>query len=354
MRVVFLGSGEFGLPTARAIAREHQLLAIVSQPDKPAGRGGQLTPTPISAWAASEHPGVPCIKPADVNAPEIVAQVRAFKPDAFVVIAFGQKLGGPLLADIPAINLHASRLPRWRGAAPINWAILAGDSHTGNSVITLAQRMDAGLILAQSERRIDPVLTTGELHDLLSADGPELVLRVLAELARDPVAALSRGAAQDPALVTHARKLSKDDAWIDLNASAEDCRRRVHGLNPWPGVSVTFRGEPLKVLRVGVHDSPAGGAPPGDGASNRVGDRDPNAVVARSNGAEPGVIFDADLGLVACARGVLQLRDVQAPGKRAMAWGDFSRGLRVRSGEILTGAPPRVTPPTAPPRENPA
>jgi methionyl-tRNA formyltransferase len=154
VNLVFLGSGAFGLPTLIALSRTHTLRAIISQPDRPAGRGGALTPTPVSAFAPRLLPTIPLHKPERIN--DAAAQIRAYNADAWVVIAFGQKLGPALLDGVFAINLHASLLPRWRGAAPINAAILAGDARTGNSVITLAQRMDSGQILAQSECPIDP------------------------------------------------------------------------------------------------------------------------------------------------------------------------------------------------------
>ena len=145
MDLVFFGSGAFGLPTLQRLAHAHRVTAIITQPDRKAGRGARLTPTPIGAWAAEHLPHVPLLKPGRVSDPESLEQVRAFPADAWVVIAYGQKLSPALLADRFAINLHASLLPRWRGAAPINWAILQGDSQTGNSVITLADRMDAGV-----------------------------------------------------------------------------------------------------------------------------------------------------------------------------------------------------------------
>src|SRR5258705_3491243 len=153
MRLLFFGSGAFGLPTLERLAAQHQILAVITQPDRPAGRGGRSTPTPIGAWVAEHLPGTPTFKPPKINDPFIIQQIRAIgRPDAsgadaWVVIAFGQKLPRALLDGVFAINLHASLLPRWRGAAPINAAILAGDTQTGNSVITLADRMDAGLIL---------------------------------------------------------------------------------------------------------------------------------------------------------------------------------------------------------------
>lgn len=321
MRLAFLGSGAFGLPTLRALAARHELALVVTQPDRPAGRGGKLTPTPVGAWAAEQAPEVQLLKPERVNEAGVVERIRAAGADAWVVIAFGQKLGRALLEgtlgggtiaeaarpDAPlVINLHASLLPRWRGAAPINAAVMAGDEVTGNSVITLADRMDAGLVLGQSERPIGPAQTAGELHDLLAADGPALVERVLAEHAAGSL----RPVAQDEALVTLAPKLSRADAWVDFAAGAEECRRRINGLSPWPGVQASLGGAQLKLLRAV--------AEPGD-----------------AGGREPGTLVDAGAGLVACASGLLRLLEVQPAGKRPMAWGDFARGRAIGAGAML-------------------
>lgn len=316
MRVLFLGSGAFGLPTLEAIAARHELAGVVTQPDKPAGRSRKLTPTPIGAWAEANRPDVPLEKPASVNEAGVRDRLRAIGADAWVVIAFGQKLGQALLSDRFAVNLHASRLPRWRGAAPIHAAILAGDTETGNSVITLADRMDAGLILAQSRRPIEPGQTAGDLHDLLASDGPELVLDVLAR----HKAGTLQAQPQDDAAVTLAGKLSKGDAWVDFADSAEGVRRRVHGLNPWPGVTVMFRGEPLKLHRVGVTAAPAG--------------------------AGPGVIVDAEAGLVACGSGAVRLLEVQPAGRKPMSYADFARGSRPEPGETLEPVPGTTPPPS--------
>lgn len=307
MRIVFFGSGEFGLPTLRALRERHEVMAVVSQPDRPAGRGSKLTPTPIAAYALESMAGVPLVREEDVNVASVRERIRGFACDAWVVIAFGQKLSNELLADRFAINLHGSLLPRWRGAAPINWAILAGDAEAGNSVITLAERMDAGLVLGQTKRIVTPELTAGELHDALSTDGPGAVLKVLGERA----AGAERGLAQDPALVTKARKLSRADGWVDFAQSAEECRRKINGLSPWPGVSVKLRGEALKLAR----------ATRGQGTSSGA----------------PGSVVDPDQGLVATASGLLKLLEVQPPGKRVMSWAEFSRGHRVKPGEVLEG-----------------
>lgn len=316
-RVVFFGSGEFGLPTLKRLAERGEIAAIVTQPDRPAGRGGKTTPTPIGAWAADRLPDIPIFKPERVADEDVQVAVRSIAGAAagdprvcYVVIAFGQKMPATLLKDVFAVNLHASLLPRWRGAAPIHAAILAGDLTTGNSVITLAERMDAGLVLGQTSRPIDPAITAGELHDVLAADGPALVERVLEEWERGE----AKGAKQDETRVTKAGKLRKDQGWIDFSEDAEGCRRRVHGLTPWPGVTVRFRGEDVKLLRVRV-----------DEGSSRT---------SRS----PGEVVDARQGVIACGNGTsLTVLEVQPAGKKGMRWDDYANGRRVADGERLEG-----------------
>ncbi len=312
LRVLFLGSGAFGLPTIEALAANHDLVGVVTQPDRPAGRGMKLTPSPIGQWAAQSLAPESVFKPENINEPSVVAALHALRADAWVVIAYGQKLGAPLLDGVFAINLHASLLPRWRGAAPINHAIWAGDAITGNSVITLADRMDAGFVLAQSERAVDPLLTAGEMHDLLASDGPAVMLGVLDDHAHDRV----RMESQDESLVTHARKLSKADGVIDPEWPAAQIRRTVHGLTPWPGVAAILDGVPMKLLR--VQDLPSH---------------------SESAGAEPGSLLDPKDGLIACAPGTaLRLLEVQPLGKRAMRWDEFASGRKFSDAARLEGA----------------
>lgn len=332
MRLVFFGSGAFGLPTLAHLAASgtHEIAAIVTQPDKPAGRGGRLTPTPIAAWAAERLPQTPILKPPKVNAPEVVEEIRRLASPSpslhptsdtphpvFVVIAFGQKLSPRLLESAFAINLHASLLPRWRGAAPINAAILGGDKLTGNSVITLADRMDAGLILAQTEPPlpIDPLITAGELHDRLAEQGPALIDRVLAEHAAGSLAPRH----QDEALVTIATKLSKSDGFIDFHQPADFLRRQVHALTPWPGATTELHlapgspSIPLKLLRT------------------RVG-----ATTDARADDEPGTIVDPVRGVVSCANHTtLEILELQPAGKRPMDWASFARGRPIPAGSRL-------------------
>lgn len=308
--LVFFGSGAFGVPSLRHLVANHDVKLVVTQPDRPAGRGGKLTPTPIAELCQSEFHSIPVIKPEKVNEASVRDHIRAQGAAAFVVIAFGQKLGKSLLDGIFSMNLHGSILPRWRGAAPINAALLAGDAFVGNSVITLADKMDAGLVLATSSHPTNVDWTTAELHDILSADGPDLIQGVL----NDHVAGTLRPQTQDESLVTIAPKMSKADGWVDFASSADECRRRVHAFNPWPGVTVQFRGEPLKLLRSKVLDG--------------------------KHEEEAGMLVDSVQGVVACGIGKLQLVEVQPAGKRAMAWRDFAMGRQPKNGEKLVGGRP--------------
>jgi len=308
MDVVFLGSGAFGVPTLERLAREYTIAGIVTQPDRRAGRGGKLTPTPIGAWASEHLPDVPVLKPENINTPDARDAVRSLPADAWVVIAYGQYLGAKLLEDRFAINLHASLLPRWRGAAPINAAILAGDRVTGNSIITIAREMDAGDVLAQSKRSIEPDMTAAMLHDALASDGPDLVCRVLEEHANGRVVY----SPQDPSRVTIAPKMTKADGVVDFDHPARLVASRINGLNPWPSVTVGFREETIKINR----------AKPAEPGSEE----------------QPGTIISADEGLIACGDGdTVQLLQVQPPGRRSMDWKAFANGRSVESGERLHG-----------------
>ncbi len=308
MNIVFFGSGAFGLPSLAAIARRHNILAVVTQPDRPSGRGKKLTPTPIAAWCGEALDSAPVLKPANVNEQEASRQILDLPADAFVVIAFGQKIGPELLESRLAMNLHGSRLPRWRGAAPINHAILAGDSVTGNSVIALAQRMDAGTVYAMSERPIEAHQTAGDLHDLLASDGPDLLLETLSAAEGGRIA----GTEQDESLVTLAPKLSREDAWIDFTQSSEECRRRINALSPWPGIGALLDGKRVKLLRA----LPEQGANPG----------------------EAGTLADAGQGVVRCAGGTLvRIAEVQPDGRSGMTWDEFARGRRLKGSMVIQG-----------------
>ena len=314
MRILFLGAGAFGLPTLQSLCLDpltHHIVGVVTQLDRPAGRGQALAPTPIAQWAQAAQPSLPLLKSTDINTPDELAWINLLAPDLLLVIAFGQKIGPAAIGTRPAINLHASLLPRWRGAAPINAAVVAGDLETGNSIITVADRMDAGLVLAQSRRPIDPLQTAGELQDLLAQDGVALVRSTLADIAAHGV----RGQIQNESLVTKAKKMSKADGWIDFTQPAAQLRARVHGLLPWPGVTVQFRDKTIKLLRT-----------------------DAQQLDAQHADAAPGMLIDPALGLVACGScTALRLLLIQPAGGKPMPWRDFAVGHRPQPGDRFLG-----------------
>jgi methionyl-tRNA formyltransferase len=294
MRLVYFGSGAFGLPTLRRLLDEHDVELVVSQPDRPAGRKRVLTPTPISA--ASREAEVTTITPERVDGADVIERIRGVDADAWVVVAYGHKLGPALLDGVFAVNLHASLLPKYRGAAPIQWAMINGDRETGVSVITLADRMDAGDVLARRITPIDPAETAGDLHDRLADLGPDAVLETLARHADGSLVAET----QDETLVTLAPKLSKADGSVDFDRPADAVRARVHGLTPWPGCAVVLDGARLLLRRVEV-----------------ASDDEPRT-------APPGTLMPD--GTVACRPGAVRMLLVQAPGKRAMPFDDWRLG----------------------------
>lgn len=295
LNLIFAGSGEFGLPTLRALLEAgHRLALVVSQPDKPAGRGHKLSPTPIARFALEQN--LPLLRTANINAETLPPA------DALVVIAFGQKIA-PQVVDHPrlgSVNLHASILPKYRGAAPINWAILRGETVSGNSVIRLAQKMDAGAVLGQSSLAIGELETAGELHDRLAADGAPLVRRVLQAMAEGALVETP----QNEAEATLAPKLSRESSHLDFARPAEELARQIRGLYSWPGCRVRFV-EP-------------DGAEVGHATLVRA-----RSVAATS--APPGTIT-AD-GAVAAGEGsALEIVELQPEGKRPMPLAAYRNG----------------------------
>ncbi len=230
LKILFAASGEFALPTLAALSgiAEFQIQQVISQPDRPAGRGRHPQPTAISQFAIERH--LPLVRTDNIN-------IEPLPPgDLLIVIAFGQKISPELASrsTFGSINLHASRLPNLRGAAPINWAIIRGFNSTGNSIIRLAARMDSGAILAQSEIPIGPAETAGELHDRLAQDGVALVLQTIRDLARGT----ATESPQDESLATIAPRMSRADAHVDFaspDQTADAVCRRIRGTWPWPG-----------------------------------------------------------------------------------------------------------------------
>ncbi|HEV2293789.1 MAG TPA: methionyl-tRNA formyltransferase [Tepidisphaeraceae bacterium] len=307
LRIIFAGSGEFGLPTLGALSDAgHELVQIISQPDRPAGRGRELTPTPVSKFALERD--LPLLRTQNINAqPPPPA-------DLLVVIAFGQKIAPHVVshARFGGINLHASLLPKYRGAAPINWAIIRGETTTGNSVIRLADRMDAGAILGQSELCIGDTETAGQLHDRLSQDGAPLMLRVIEELATGT----ANERAQDESLATIAPKLSREASRLDFTRPAGELANQIRGLSPWPGCRVRLLSQDgSEVVRLTLVSC--------------------TAAPADVSGEAPGSLAD-DGGIVA-GDGLLHVLLLKPEGKRPMTVKDFrnarpwTAGMRIES-----------------------
>ncbi len=312
-RIAFLGSGAFGVPTLEALARRFVVPLVISQPDRPAGRGRRETPTPVSARILEDADGgvfaaTELIRTDDANGEAVIERILENRIDAMVVIAFGQKLGASLLDGRFAVNLHASLLPRWRGAAPINRSMMAGDAETGVSVISLADRMDAGEVHAMRSTAIDPGETAGELHDRLAVLGVDAVLEVLDRFRAGKV----ESEVQDEAAVTAASKLSKAEATVDFDGSAGRVRGRIHGLVPWPGCQVEAVEPDGTSHRLRIH---------------RVRELEDEVV------GEAGTLFED--GTVACRTGGVRLLEVQVPGGRAMGWADLRRGRPFADGTLL-------------------
>lgn len=301
-RVAFLGSGSLGVPTLEALHRAGLLGVVVSQPDRPAGRGRQLTPTPVSAWALAR--GVPLFRTEDANAGAALHAVQSCG-GPLVVVAFGQKLGPALLGGRSSVNLHPSALPAWRGAAPIQRAMLAGEPEIGVCAIAVAERMDAGDILDSFTARLGPSETAGEALERVAVESVPMMERVVRRL----LAGDASGRPQDHAQATRAAKLSKIDAWVDLSASADAVRLRINGLQPWPGCVARVDGREVRLLRAG----PASG------------------------GGEPGELLQDRA--VACGTGAVMPLEVQSPGGRPMPWVEWLRGQRLGPGVRMVSSP---------------
>ncbi|MCX7887571.1 MAG: methionyl-tRNA formyltransferase [Verrucomicrobiae bacterium] len=292
MRTVFMGTAEFACPCLEALAKlqTHQIVAVVTQPDRPQGRHLQLTPPPVKVLA--QRLGLPLLQPATLQDDAIQQSIKELRPELIVVVAYGLFLPKPIL-DLPprgCINVHASLLPRWRGAAPIQHAILAGDRQTGVTTMYLNERMDAGDIILQQSEPILPDDTAASLHDRLARIGAALLVETLSldNPPRRP---------QDESQATYARKLTKQDGHINWTKPAAEIERMIRAFDPWPGAH-TFAGKTmLKLWKARLRPEinlPAG----------LVGE---NLVVGTGHGA-------------------LQILELQAEGGRRMAAEDFLRG----------------------------
>ena len=297
MRVLFMGSAVFAVPAVAALlGSPHRLVACVTQPDRPKGRHLQLTPCPVKAFA--EGHGLPVQTPERIADPAALAAVEALQPDLIAVAAYGQYLPSRLLAmaRVACVNIHPSLLPKYRGAAPIQWAVAGGETVTGVTILHVSRKMDSGDIILQEPFPIGPEQTAGALEPLLAARGAELLLRALGQLE----AGTAERRPQDEAGVTWARKLEKEDGRLIWEKDALALHHQVRGFQPWPGCFLEAGGRRIKVLATRVE---AAAGPPGH--------------VLSLDGAGP---------LVACGSGALRLLSVQPEGRPAMAGRDFLNG----------------------------
>jgi methionyl-tRNA formyltransferase len=303
MRIVFIGTGEIGVPTLRMLqsSTEHELVGVITQPDKPAGRDYQIKPSPIKEAAKDSE--TPVLQPKRIRDTKAISEIRAFAPDVIVVVAYGQILPLAILdsARIACLNIHASLLPRWRGAAPIQAAIAAGDRETGITVIYMDEGLDTGDILLKREIEIGSGETGGSLHDRLAEMAPNALA--------DATGLLREGRApripQDNGRATHAPKLAREDGRIDWNESAEVIERKIRAFNPWPGAFTTVSGTDGRAYRLKIFSA--------------------DLV---DLGGEKGAFLRASDGdlIVAAGQGALKIERVQLEGKWPMSWNEFVRG----------------------------
>ena len=312
MRIVFFGTPDFAVVVLDALLHAgHEIVCVVAQPDKPKGRGNKLVSPPTVARA--RELGIPTRQPRAVRRGPFVEWATAeLQADVGVVVAYGRILI-PALLDAPrrgCINVHASLLPKHRGAAPIQWAVIEGDATTGICTMQMDEGLDTGAVLLRCETPIDLDETGSELWDRLSHLGAALMVRTLDELdILTPVP-------QDHAGATHAPMLTKDDGVLDWSGSARSVHDRVRGVNPWPSGQASFRGEVLKVHRTRLVE---GGSP----------------APVSSDVAPGSVVSVGDALHVATRDGLIALLEVQLPGKRRMSARDFCNGSRVQVGESL-------------------
>jgi methionyl-tRNA formyltransferase len=299
IKIIFMGSPDFALPALAALARSYQVVGVVTQPDRASGRGRDLKAPPVKTLALELN--IPVMQPEKLKQPEAMEQLRAWNPDLIVVAAFGQILKKEVL-EMPrygCINVHASLLPRWRGAAPLNAAILHGDEETGVTIMKMDVGLDTGPMLTKKTLRLTPDHTTGSALPILSQIGADLLLETLP----DYLSGKLMPQPQPEAGATYAPMLKKEDGHLDFTHAAVELERRVRAMNPWPGAWLMWNENPLKVLRASVT---------GGGKDSAIGSR----LVVEGKPA------------IRSADGILILEEVQPAGKKSMSGKSFMAGAK--------------------------
>ncbi len=297
MKVVFMGTPDFAVETLKAIYEAgHEIILAVSQPDKPKGRSGKLQPTPVKEFAM-EH-DIPVFQPVKIRDEESVEYLRKYEADVFVVAAFGQILPKVIL-DMPrlgCVNVHGSLLPKYRGAAPIQWAVLNGEKISGNTTMLMGPGLDDGDMLLKSEVKLSDDETGGSLFDKLAIDGGKLAVKTIEALDRGEITPIP----QDESQATHVGMIKKEMGLIDWNRPAVEIERLIRGLNPWPSAYTFIDGKSLKLWSATVSDKTG----------------------------EPGQVIEVNKNsfTVACGQDSLEIKELQLEGKKRMAAGDFLRG----------------------------
>jgi methionyl-tRNA formyltransferase len=309
LRVAFAGTPDFALPAFHAlVGSRHTVVGVLTQPDRPKGRGRQLAASPVKL--AAQNAGIPLSQPVTLKTEADRADLAAWQPDVLVVVAYGLILPRAAL-DLPrlgCVNIHASLLPRWRGAAPIQRAILAGDARSGVSIMRMEAGLDTGPVFLERAVVIGPRETGGSLHDRLAAGGASAVLQVIDELSTN--SAISAPQREDG--VTYASKIDKAEGLIDWSRAAVEIDRQVRAFNPWPIAETRLDGEQLRIYSAELID---------DNHEAIVGESDRKGSDPKESGTI--VAIHSDAIVVACGRGRLALTELQRPGRRPVAARDF-------------------------------
>ncbi len=304
MKVVFMGTPDFAVETLKALYEAgHEIILAVSQPDKPKGRSGKLAPTPVKEFAL-EH-DIPVYQPVKIRAEESVEYLKQYQADVFVVAAFGQILPKVIL-DMPrlgCVNVHGSLLPKYRGAAPIQWAVINGEKVSGNTTMLMGPGLDDGDMLLKSEIELAADETGGSLFDKLAIDGGKLAVKTIEALDRGEITPIP----QDESKATHVGMISKEMGNVDWTKPADEIERLIRGLNPWPSAFSFIDGKQVKLW---------------------------SATVVDKTG-QPGTIIDVNKNVftVACGSQALEINELQLEGKKRMATGDFLRGYNLETGK---------------------